>query len=423
MQQDTSITTFPEAQTLRVFSPSAKSDFAWLAVSVVLGVGAALLIYLLLNGTINLGIDSSLASSAVAGVLTATTAVGFWYLARAHERTSLLHYARLRDTFGKQRAMVLDKQQQLQDVFMGFGDFVDSSERPLQSVVVSSTDAAMSILGRVGRLDQSALELVNYLNEADFDAVDLKEEIDKSEGDITLVASYLQGLPDLMAKQKRAMEKLVDEVEALKDSAGQIKDISDTTNLLALNASIEAARAGQAGAGFAVVAQEVRNLAARSNEVAQHINERITFFNETMTNNFVWSVSEGVEEKMAAAANLPDFINAIHKNYEDIRQYYKTMLAVITKHNNEIASGLSDMLGSVQFQDVVKQQVERLQVMMSDMAEVARVLQCAARDDDDIAHVAARIDEILQTFERADAPHHGDESDGTSENFMKIELF
>ena len=307
-------------------------------------------------------------------------------------------------------------------VFSGLTQCFDATERPLISISTHASDAAETILGRVKELDRSASSLVSYLNEADFDAVDLKDEIEGSEDKLNLVANYLETLPSLMEQQKQAMEQLIDEVAALRSAADQITDISDRTGLLALNASIEAARAGPAGAGFSVVAHEVRDLASRSNEVASHITERVNEFNKTLQNNFVWAVGDGIEEKMEAAANLPEFIQVIHKNYADIRQYYKTMLTVVTEHNHEIADGLTQMLGSVQFQDVVIQQIHRLQAMFGDIRQLTETL---ARPEQGLAQLPGasnQITNVVSAFNENDALHHAMAS-ASEDDSARIELF
>ena len=367
----------------------------------------------------------------MAGPLAAAVAavIGFAALGAKHQRA--LGREQARGDACRQRLETLQQSAEVDgkyageqaQLFGGLKRFTEATERPLDSIASHASDAACSILQRVSDLDRSASELVAYLNEADFDAVDLKQEIDGSESQLELVAGYLQTLPDMMAQQKSAMEALTAEVEQLNGCAAQIKEISDRTGLLALNATIEAARAGPAGAGFAIVAQEVRHLAARSNGVAADIAVRVSEFNSSLNQNFVWSVTDGVEEKMEAAANLPEFIQMIHKNYADIRQYYRTMLTVVTEHNHEIADGLTEMLGNVQFQDVVVQQVDRLRTMVSDMGEVAELLSASGAGADTMALSASRVDEIVTTFEELDAHHHAMADAQGDADTSRIELF
>lgn len=374
------------------------------------------------GATAFLGLSGSMSASLVGCLATVMAgSVTAWLMAR--ERAGRRVIERQSEASAASRAADCEaREQQSRAVFSGLRQFVNSTERPLDSIASHASDAAIAILGRVAGLDTSANQLVAYLDSADFDAVDLKQEIDGSEDQLQLVATYLQTLPEMMAKQKAAMEALMLEVGELKGAAGQIKEISDRTGLLALNASIEAARAGPAGAGFSVVAQEVRNLAARSNEVASDITLRVNEFNTTLHNNFVWTVTDDVEEKMEAAANLPEFIQLIHKNYEDIRQYYKTMLTVVMEHNHEIAGGLTEMLGNVQFQDVVVQQVDRLRTLMMDVSDVAELLESPDRSLESVDIAAQRINQIVENFEMLDGNHHAanamDESDSS-----RIELF
>jgi len=136
---------------------------------------------------------------------------------------------------------------------------------------------------------------------------------------------------ELANETSEVMIQINDEVSAINDAISVIDQIAFQTNILSLNAAVEAATAGEAGKGFAVVAQEVRNLASRSAQAAQEIKSLVLNANEKA------SEGKNTSEKMISGyselnENITKTINLI----KDIESSSKEQLTGIEQINNAV---------------------------------------------------------------------------------------
>lgn len=137
----------------------------------------------------------------------------------------------------------------------------------------------------------------------------------------THVISEVSGLTDRVNQASNVIAKLEEDSNNIGTVLVLIRDIAEQTNLLALNAAIEAARAGEHGRGFAVVADEVRILAGKTQQATTEIQSIIEELQER-ARNAVEVMSDGqnkVESTQAQASKVSDLLNEISSNLEQLK--------------------------------------------------------------------------------------------------------
>ena len=229
-------------------------------------------------------------------------------------------------------------------------------------------DSSTILLENVGKLNNSAAEAASSLEET---AAALEQMTGNIRGNTENIAKMAELSHNVTLSSNRgeklasdtatAMDDIDSQVTAINEAISVIDQIAFQTNILSLNAAVEAATAGEAGKGFAVVAQEVRNLATRSAEAAKEI--------KGMVENATKKADEG---KNIAA----DMINGYKMLNEDISQTMQ-LISDVELSSKEQLSGIE------QINDAVAQLDQQTQ----ENAEIAAQAHDIAVSTDSIAKI------------------------------------
>lgn len=273
-----------------------------------------------------------------------------------------------------------------------FNQLIETTRQAIEGVTNSANDLAASAEEISASTEQIASGSQQQAQDANMSADMMAEmtnavqEVSKNAEQAALLTEHTM---EAAQNGKVVLSDAIDGMVLIRDSIHElsnksvqigeivevIDDIAEQTNLLALNAAIEAARAGEAGKGFAVVADEVRKLAERSSKATKEISELVNVIQDN-TRYSVETVESGNNKAAKAGETFEDILQLVHQS--------TTKVSEIAAASEQQTAQAEEVMQAVSNIAAVTQEtsagIEETATTASDLAEMAETLnELAAR--------------------------------------------
>lgn len=295
---------------------------------------------------------------------------------------------------------------------------VAASSEELTAIAEQNTQASTLISSSIELVAQGTEKQANVVNETSSAVEEISartEEVAASSGEIT--RSIVETLTTTQSGQK-ALDRVVEQMnsisagtdrvqhsitelsinsEKIENIIGVITGIADQTNLLALNAAIEAARAGEQGRGFAVVADEVRKLAEQSREATKQI-ETLINQNKSDIGTAVIAMEDGVDSVKVGM----DVVNVAGQSFNEIAKLVESVSAQMEQISStiqQIANGNQQIVTSVRQVDAIsKNTAAQAQTVSAGVEEQTASMEQVTSSAQSLSTMAFELQTIISKF-------------------------
>ncbi len=255
---------------------------------------------------------------------------------------------------------------QIVDSFRGIVNSLNTAMRDVDSNAESVQKGATDLAGASQALAEGATDQASAIEELTATMTDISEKIHHNAENAEKVSVVVDGMNkqiiesnEQMKQSMEAMSKIREASDKIAEIISSIEEIASQTNLLALNASIEAARAGDAGKGFAVVATQVGILSEQSSAAAKNTKDLIQ--------NAILAVEEGTRLASSTAESLllvVDNAKTVSESVSEIAAASNTQ----AESAAQITEGINQIAGVVESNSATSQESAAASEALSDQA-------------------------------------------------------
>jgi methyl-accepting chemotaxis protein len=409
----------------------------------IVALGAALTVYFF-NGWFHavllplLGITAPFGDMVGAVIIVLATHFGQRLVSIAFYRDQHLGSAQELAKRSKLEAEQLEAVGQVAGELRHFDKFNETVSRQLALTIEDTEKAAYQIVERLSVIDSTVSQLDRFVAESsDESAKNAAATSARIKQNKLLIETMREYIAQRIDEGKRDQERVGEVVRAahsLESLVQLIREIAKQTNLLALNAAIEAARAGEAGRGFAVVADEVRKLSNETGDAVNRINQGIVDMANSIESQFKDKLSQtNLEKDQEVLDRFASQLDELGQDYAHLAASQGEVMQTIASSSQALASMFMDAIANVQFQDVTRQQIEtvtdalsRLNLFLGRLADrLERPEDVSLANESMSQHLEQIFDSYVMHSQRQShqAAGLGSRTEAASDNGPKVELF
>ena len=249
--------------------------------------------------------------------------------------------------------------------------FTDILTKQMGSVTHLSEETATSLLGSLTDVDGRIGALLAFIQQSGSN-----ERVSEVVSQIEAQMAGCRALLDDLARRQRVdaetasgqRERIVAETRQILDALAGVDRIAQHTTILSLNVSIEAARIGPAGRGFGVIGEEIRTVTSEVQHLSREMKDRVSSLIGVVTVDLHNNAVEREANERASIIHISETLGGLTDNLTTLLIHQRDILHKVESENESVAKPILDMMGSMQFQDIIRQQLEH----MTKMAEMVR---------------------------------------------------